>query len=104
MRILLTIGDISITGGAERVVVNLAHAFMQNGYDVELLSFFQANAMLPYEIDSRIPLHIWQTEAESVFNKRMCANIIGAILSFTLSLSSPHASNLYGSNTIGISK
>ncbi len=75
MRILLTIGDISITGGAERVVVNLAHAFMQNGYDVELLSFFQANAMLPYEIDSRIPLHIWQTEAESVFNKRMCANI-----------------------------
>ena len=73
MRILLTIGDISITGGAERVVVNLAHAFMQNGYDVELLSFFQANAMLPYEIDSRIPLHIWQAEAESVIAARMCS-------------------------------
>lgn len=41
MKILLTIEDISIFGGAERVVVNLANALSEQGYEVEVLSFYQ---------------------------------------------------------------
>ncbi|MDY2823340.1 MAG: glycosyltransferase family 4 protein, partial [Helicobacter sp.] len=53
MKILLTIGDVSITGGAERVVVNLANLFVQLGHSVEIVSFFRTNPMLPYTIDER---------------------------------------------------
>lgn len=41
MKILLTIEDISIFGGAERVVVNLANALSEQGHEVEVLSFYQ---------------------------------------------------------------
>ncbi|EAL8252957.1 glycosyltransferase family 4 protein, partial [Campylobacter coli] len=36
MKILLLIGDITIGGGAERVVCNLANSFNELGYDVEI--------------------------------------------------------------------
>ena len=48
--IALTVGDLSITGGAERVVVNLAHAFLELGCNVEIISFFQKNKDFPYQI------------------------------------------------------
>ena len=48
MKILLTIEDISIFGGAERVVVNLANALSEQGHEVEVLSFYQGNKNLPY--------------------------------------------------------
>ncbi|RDU63118.1 glycosyltransferase, partial [Helicobacter sp. MIT 14-3879] len=54
MKILLTIADISITGGGERVVVNLANAFISMGYNVEILSFYRANKTLPYNIKSNL--------------------------------------------------
>lgn len=41
MKILLTIEDISIFGGAERVVVNLANALSEQGHEVSILSFYQ---------------------------------------------------------------
>ena len=42
MKILLTIGDITLKGGAERVVTNLANAYAQIGLDVEILSFYKS--------------------------------------------------------------
>lgn len=48
MKILLTIEDISIFGGAERVVVNLANALSEQGHEVEVLSFYQRHPKLPY--------------------------------------------------------
>ena len=56
MKILLTIQDISATGGAERVVVNFANALNELGYEVEIMSFYQKNINLPYALDSSIKL------------------------------------------------
>lgn len=64
MKILLTIGDISITGGAERVVVNLANLFVQLGHSVEIVSFFRTNPMLPYTIDERVRVSFFYTRDE----------------------------------------
>ena len=46
MNILLTINDISITGGAERVCVNLANALTGCGHSVEILSFYRVDKAL----------------------------------------------------------
>lgn len=73
MRILLTIGDISITGGAERVVVNLANALSQNGHSVTLLSFFKSHNSLPYEIDSKINLIFWHSIGEAEHNAKFAS-------------------------------
>ncbi|STQ84177.1 glycosyltransferase family 4 protein [Helicobacter fennelliae] len=56
--IALTVGDLSITGGAERVVVNLAHAFLELGCNVEIISFFQKNKDFPYQINQKIKITI----------------------------------------------
>lgn len=56
MKILLTIGDITIKGGAERVVVNLANAYAQIGLDVEILSFYKGGDREAFELDNRVKL------------------------------------------------
>ena len=56
MKILLTIQDISATGGAERVVVNLANALNESGHEVEVMSFYQKNSNLPYALVPSIKL------------------------------------------------
>ncbi|TLD81488.1 glycosyltransferase family 4 protein [Helicobacter sp. MIT 05-5293] len=65
MKILLTIGDVSIVGGAERVCVNLANAFNEMGHQVEILSFYKTNETLPFAIHQNIKLHIWHNMSES---------------------------------------
>ncbi|MCX2717776.1 glycosyltransferase family 4 protein [Helicobacter sp. MIT 21-1697] len=78
-KILLTIGDISITGGAERVVVNLANALSEKGHNVEILSFYQTNETLPYHIDENIKLHFWHNISESTLREQMCRNKLSKI-------------------------
>ena len=56
MKILLTIGDITLTGGAERVVANLANAYAQIGLDVEILSFYKSGDKEAFELDNRVKL------------------------------------------------
>ncbi|RDU58955.1 glycosyltransferase family 4 protein [Helicobacter marmotae] len=79
MKILLTIGDISITGGAERVCVNLANALSQAGHSVEILSFFRANKALPYAIDKQVALHIWHNEAESTYTQKQYSHFFSKL-------------------------
>ncbi|EEO25674.1 glycosyltransferase family 4 protein [Helicobacter winghamensis] len=67
-KILLTIGDITIKGGAERVVVNLANAFVEYGYDVEILSFYKGGSKESYALDSKVRLRYLNTT--SMDNKR----------------------------------
>lgn len=54
MKILLTIGDITLKGGAQRVVVNLANTFCEYGYEVGILSFYKKNESPSYTLDSKI--------------------------------------------------
>ena len=52
----MTIGDITIKGGAERVVTNLANAFVDSGLDVEILSFYKGGINEAFELDGRVKL------------------------------------------------
>ncbi|RDU62470.1 glycosyltransferase family 4 protein, partial [Helicobacter sp. MIT 14-3879] len=54
--ILITLKDITEEGGGERVVVNLANAFISMGYNVVILSFYKKNQSLFYSLDSRVIL------------------------------------------------
>ncbi|WP_202922010.1 MULTISPECIES: glycosyltransferase family 4 protein [unclassified Campylobacter] len=56
MNILITIGDLNIARGAERVAVNLANAFSEQGHKVELLSFFKGDLNSPFEISPSVKL------------------------------------------------
>lgn len=65
MKILLTIDDISITGGSIRVCVNLANALSRLGHQVHVLSFYKTYDTFPYELDSAVVLHFWYGVPES---------------------------------------
>ena len=47
MKILITANDITIGGGVERVVCNLANAFDESAFDVEILSFYKKTTNAP---------------------------------------------------------
>lgn len=56
MKILITTNDITIGGGVERVVCNLANTFDESGFDVEILSFYHKNDKCPYTLNPNIVL------------------------------------------------
>ena len=74
MNILLTINDISITGGAERVCVNIANALAESGNNVEILSFYHANKSLPY--DTKTKLTFMHNFGENILRDKMLSNPI----------------------------
>ncbi len=74
MNILLTINDISTTGGAERVCANLADALSECGHSVEILSFYRANRSLPYTTKAKLTfMHDFD---ENVLRNKMLSNHI----------------------------
>ncbi len=56
MNLLITANDITIGGGIERVVCNLANAFDTLGFEVEILSFYHANENLPFTLNPNVKL------------------------------------------------
>lgn len=56
MKILITANDITIGGGVERVVCNLANVFDTLGFQVEILSFYHTNENLPYPLNPNVQL------------------------------------------------
>ena len=46
--------DVTLDGGVERVVSNMANSFSQRGYQVNIISLFKANQGLKYQIESNI--------------------------------------------------
>ncbi|EAH9328557.1 glycosyltransferase family 4 protein [Campylobacter coli] len=70
MKILLLIGDITLGGGAERVVCNLANGFNALGHDVEILSFYKDGEKSLYEIHKNIKISFfYKTPRKQVFKK-----------------------------------
>ena len=74
MNILLTINDISITGGAERVCINLANTFAESGNNVEILSFYRANKTLPYDTNANVLF--FNQCSENIIRARFCKNLL----------------------------
>ncbi|EAI1509805.1 glycosyltransferase family 4 protein, partial [Campylobacter coli] len=70
MKILLLIGDITIGGGAERVVCNLANSFNELGYNVEILSFYKDGEKSLYEIHKNVKINFfYKIPRKQVFKK-----------------------------------
>ncbi|RTJ80579.1 glycosyltransferase family 4 protein [Campylobacter jejuni] len=57
-KIILTIQDISLGGGGERVVVNLANAFSDLGYKTQILSISFQNQKISYKLNEDVELTI----------------------------------------------
>ena len=79
MKLLLTINDLTITGGAERVCVNLANALADSGVSVDILSFYRAHSSLPYALSPKVKLHFWHLDSESHFAARISARPLGRL-------------------------
>ncbi|MBX7545498.1 glycosyltransferase family 4 protein [Helicobacter turcicus] len=63
MKILLTANDITIGGGLERVVCNLANAFNELGFNVEILSFYNSGGGgCKFDLDSNIKLTFYEAK------------------------------------------
>ncbi|EAI3768085.1 MULTISPECIES: glycosyltransferase family 4 protein [Campylobacter] len=60
-KIILTIQDISLGGGGERVVVNLANAFSDLGYKTQILSISFQNKKISYKLNENVELIILDT-------------------------------------------
>ncbi|MGI0405791.1 glycosyltransferase family 4 protein [Helicobacter himalayensis] len=78
-KILLTIADISIFGGLERVVVNLANAFVEAGYSVEILSFYRGSENLPYALNPQVKLFFLFSKNERDFLQKSKDNLFTKI-------------------------
>lgn len=54
MNIYFFIKDISLTGGTERVTVNLANLFAQKGYNVTIVSYYHGKDVITYSPSSKV--------------------------------------------------
>lgn len=69
MKILLLIGDITIGGGAERVVVNLANALFELGYDVRIFSFYKQGVDVVYKLNDNIKIDYLHSKSRADVKK-----------------------------------
>ncbi|TBR78395.1 glycosyltransferase family 4 protein [Campylobacter novaezeelandiae] len=69
MKILLIIGDITLKGGAERVVSNLANLFYDKGLDVEILSFYKKNEKSYFFINPDIKISFFHQKGHDEIKK-----------------------------------
>ncbi|EAJ0335423.1 glycosyltransferase family 4 protein [Campylobacter lari] len=69
MKILLLIGDITIGGGAERVVVNLANALFELGYDVKIFSFYKQGVDVAYKLNDNIKIDYLYSKSRTDIKK-----------------------------------
>ena len=81
-KIILTISDITTTGGVERVVVNLANALVGYGYEVAVISFYNGalpRDKLPYTLRDEVELHSLYTLPEYKLKERFMGNFLKKI-------------------------
>lgn len=71
VRVCLLLQDVTLDGGVERVVVNMANSFYRCGYDCVVISMFKKNAKIKYNLDANIPVfYLNETDSfESWMNK-----------------------------------
>lgn len=67
-RLIITLKDITETGGGERVCVNLANALNQAGYNIEIISFFALNNDISYQLDRNINVTFLSDKTPNVKN------------------------------------
>lgn len=81
--IIITLKDITESGGGERVCVNLANAFSESGYKVTIISLFGRNKKPIYNINKDISMQILSSTTPTTKNplqKLFCKSIYRSYL------------------------
>ncbi|MCV3464389.1 glycosyltransferase family 4 protein [Campylobacter lari] len=76
MKILLLIADITIGGGAERVVVNLANALNELRFEVQILSIYKENDKIAYELNGDIKVDFLYEKSQKMMRKNVFYKLI----------------------------
>ncbi|MCC8356195.1 glycosyltransferase family 4 protein [Campylobacter sp. VicNov18] len=71
MKIMLLIGDITLGGGAERVVINLANAFNQTHHQCQILSFYKENKNIAYTLNPNIKVEFLHQKSQKQMKKNI---------------------------------
>lgn len=71
MKIMLLIGDITIGGGAERVVVNLANSLNELGYEISIFSFYKEYEKISYDINKNIKIEFLHQKSQKYMRKNL---------------------------------
>ena len=81
--IIITLKDITESGGGERVCVNLANAFSESGYKVTIISLFGRNKKPIYNINKDISIQILSSTTPTTKNplqKLFCKSLYRSYL------------------------
>ncbi|MFQ6341524.1 glycosyltransferase family 4 protein [Campylobacter sp. VTCC 70190] len=70
MKILLVNYDMSVYGGTERVVVNLANSLAKENHNITILSVYKKNSLLPFSLHENINLHFLYKNTEKWFKSK----------------------------------
>ncbi|WP_246801801.1 hypothetical protein [Campylobacter sp. 2018MI34] len=84
MKILLIIGDITLKGGSERVVVNLANLFYDKGLDIEILSFYKENEKPYFFINPNIKISFFYQKSHNEVKKGLYKLVYKCYESFVI--------------------
>lgn len=83
MKILLINYDMTVYGGTERVVVNLANSLAKENHNVAILSVYKKTSLLPFSLHKNVSLFFLHQNTEILFkSKKITAikNLINNII------------------------
>ena len=83
MKILLINYDMTVYGGTERVVVNLANSLAKENHNVAILSVYKKTSLLPFSLHKNVSLFFLYQNTEILFkSKKITAikNLINNII------------------------
>ncbi|ECK2794351.1 glycosyltransferase family 4 protein, partial [Campylobacter lari] len=76
MKILLVEFDITIMGGVNRVIANLANAFLEKSFHVDILSIYKENTRIPFCINENIGLNFfYENGVKKIKTKNIFKNL-----------------------------
>ncbi|EAK0494240.1 glycosyltransferase family 4 protein [Campylobacter lari] len=76
MKILLVEFDITIMGGVNRVIANLANALLEKSFHVDILSIYKENTQIPFCINENIGLKFfYENGAKKIKTKNIFQNL-----------------------------
>lgn len=81
--IVITLKDITESGGGERVCINLANAFCESGYKVTIISLYRLRQKPTFDIDKNISIQILSNSTPATKNpiqKLFCKSIYRSYL------------------------
>lgn len=83
--------DITLDGGVERVVCNLANSFTRHNYDVDIISIFKSDNDVKYTVDNLVTVkYLFEEESYASFMRHVPLSKIQLIWRYLLAIKFTH--------------